>query len=342
VKSTRALRFALIVLLAAHLVVLSAGFVAPYDYSTQNRAFPYVSPTRIHFADTNGNWHWRPFVYRLMEGESFGSYAEDTSSSYPLRFFVTGEPYRLMGLVPMKTRLFGVEGDAHIFLMGTDGLGRDQFSRLLYGGRISLFAGLLAAALSLIWATVFGTVAGYYGKWVDEGIMRLAELFVALPWLYLLFAVRAFLPLHMAPSATFLLLVAVIGLVGWARPARLVRGIVLSARERNFVLAAANFGASDFYLLRRHILPQTWGVVLTQAALLAPLYILAEVTLSFVGLGVGEPTPSWGNLLASLQQYYVLDSYWWMLLPAVTLVPIFLAYFSLASALHERLKSAIL
>jgi peptide/nickel transport system permease protein len=341
-KSTVAFRGALIFLVAAHLAVLCAGFLAPYDYSVQNRAYPFAPPTRIHFVDANGGWHWRPFVYRLEPGETFGTYKEDKSTTHPLQLFVAGEPYRFPNLVPMRTRLFGVEDDGRIFLMGTDGLGRDQFSRLLYGGQISLFAGLLAAALSLLFGTAFGTIAGYYGKWADEGLMRLAELFLALPWLYLLFAVRAFLPLHVAPSTTFLLLVAVIGLVGWARPARLVRGIVLSARERNFVLAAANFGASDFYLLRRHILPQTWGVVLTQAALLAPLYILGEVTFSFLGLGVGEPTPSWGNLLASLQQYYVLDSYWWMLLPAMTLVPIFLAYFSLASALHERLKSAIL
>jgi peptide/nickel transport system permease protein len=341
-KSGPAFRISLVFLLATHLAVLCAGFLAPYDYSNQNRSYPFAPPTRIHFVDANGGWHGRPFVYRLVEGESFGSYTEDRNTIYPLHFFVKGEPYRFMNFVPMRTHLFGVEGDARFFLMGTDGLGRDQFSRLLYGGQISLFAGLLAAALSLVWGTALGTIAGYYGKWVDEGFMRLAELFLALPWFYLLFAVRAFLPLHLAPSATFLLLVAVIGVVGWARPARLVRGIVLSARERNFVLAAKNFGASDFYLLRRHILPRAWGIVLTQAALLAPLYILAEVSLSFLGLGVGEPTPSWGNLLASLQQYYVLDSYWWMLLPAVTLVPIFLAYFSLASALHERLKSAIL
>ncbi|MCI0351549.1 MAG: ABC transporter permease, partial [Acidobacteriales bacterium] len=249
-KSTWAFRLALIVLLVVHLAVLCAGFLAPYDYSIQNRAYPFAPPTRIHFLDANSNWHWRPFVHRLVEGETFGRYKEDKGSIHPLRFFFAGEPYRLMGLVPVRTRLVGVEGDAHIFLLGTDGLGRDQFSRLLYGGQISLFAGLLATTLSLVWGAIFGTVAGYYGKWVDEGIMRLAELFVALPWLYLLFAVRAFLPLHMAPSATFLVLIAVIGLVGWARPARLVRGIVLSARERNYVLAAANFGASDFYLLR--------------------------------------------------------------------------------------------
>ena len=126
----------------------------------------------------------------------------------------------------------------------------------------------------------------------------------------------------------------------WARPARLVRGVVLSARERNYVLAARGFGAGDLYLIRRHIAPQTFGLVLTQAALLVPQYILAEVTLSFLGLGVGEPVPSWGNMLAALQQYHVLSSYWWMWLPGLALVPVFLAYFALAEALHARVGPA--
>jgi peptide/nickel transport system permease protein len=323
-----------------HAVMIGAGFFAPYHYSSQNRSYPFAPPTRVHFIDALGRWHWRPFVYGIAQQQEFANYTEDKNRIYPVRFFVTGEEYQLANVLPARIHFFGVDQDARVFLMGADGFGRDQFSRLLYGGQISLFAGVLAAALSLLWGTAFGTFAGYYGSWVDEGIMRLAELFLALPWLYLLFAVRAFLPLHIAPGSAFLLLIAVIGLVGWARPARLVRGIVLSAKERNYVLAARNFGASDFYLLRRHILPQAWSVILTQAALLVPLYILAEVTLSFLGLGIGEPTPSWGNLLASLQQYYILDSYWWMFLPGLTLVPIFLAYFSLASAAQVRVKSA--
>ena len=144
--------------------------------------------------------------------------------------------------------------------------------------------------------------------------------------------------MHISPTVAFFLLVVVIGTVGWARPARLIRGVVLSARERKYVLAARGFGASDFYLLRRHILPQTMGVFLTQAALLIPQYILAEVTLSFLGLGVGEPVPSWGNMLGSLQQYHILASYWWMLAPALVLVPVFWGYQVLADFLHERLE----
>jgi peptide/nickel transport system permease protein len=165
--------------------------------------------------------------------------------------------------------------------------------------------------------------------------MRVAELFMALPWLYLLFALRAFLPLSVSPVQAFFLIILVIGAVGWARPARLVRGVVLSARERDFVRAARGFGATDSYLLRRHILPETSSVILTQAAILVPQFVLAEMTLSFLGLGVPEPVPSWGSLLASLQQYSVLVSYWWMYLPALAIVPFFLGYLGLASALQQ-------
>jgi peptide/nickel transport system permease protein len=183
---------------------------------------------------------------------------------------------------------------------------------------------------------MIGMAAGYYGGWRDEILMRVAELFLALPWLYLLFALRAFLPLSVSPIQAFLLVVIVIGLVGWARPARVVRGVVLSVKERDFVRAARGFGASGAYLLRRHIFPETASVLLTQAAILVPQFVLAEMTLSFLGLGVPEPVSSWGNLLATLQQYSVLVSYWWMYLPALAIVPFFLGYLGLASALQER------
>jgi len=335
----RTISFPLLLLAAIHFTVLCAGFFAPYDYASQNRTLPFAPPARIHFVDSRGKWHFRPFVYGLAGQPShFGFYSEDENNVYPVRFFVQGDEYKVMGGVTSHLHLWGVSEPARMFLIGSDGYGRDQFSRLLFGGQISLFAGLLAAALSLVVGLGFGVVAGFYGKWTDEMIMRLAELFLALPWLYLLFAVRAFLPLHITPTAAFLMLVVIIGFVGWARPARLVRGVVLSAKERNYVLAGRNFGASDLYLLRRHILPQTAGVVLTQAALLIPQYILAEVTLSFLGLGIGEPVPSWGNILASLQQYHILVSYWWMFIPGVALIPVFLSYFLLANALQKRLK----
>ena len=321
-------------LVAVHLSALGADFLAAYSPNEQNRTMPYAPPSRARFVDAEGRPHLRPFVYRLVEA-SAGGYEEDRSRAYPIRFLVRDAPSGF----PRRTarlHLFGVDEPARVFLLGTDGFGRDQLSRLLHGARISLFAGLLATAVSLAVGCVLGTLAGFYGRWIDAALMRGAELFLALPWLYLLFAVRASLPLHVSAAQAFLLLVLVIGLVDWARSARLVRGVVLSARERNYVLAARGFGASDFYLIRRHIAPQTFSLLLTQATLLVPQYILAEVTLSFLGLGVSEPEPSVGNMLSALQHYDVLASYWWMWIPGLALVPVFLAYFALSDALQSR------
>jgi peptide/nickel transport system permease protein len=272
-----------------------------------------------------------------LRAGSFDQYEEDTATAVPLRFFDRAAAYHLLGFVPSHLHLFGASG-ARIYLLGTDTYGRDQLSRILYGGQVSLLAGLLGAGVTLFLGALIGMAAGYFGGWRDDLLMRIAELFLALPWLYLLFALRAFLPLAVSPLEAFLLVVIVIGMVGWARPARLVRGVVLSVKERDFVRAARGFGASDVYLLRRHILPETASVLLTQAAILVPQFVLAEMTLSFLGLGVPEPMSSWGNLLAALQQYNVLVSYWWMYLPALAIVPFFLGYLSLASALQQRTR----
>ena len=335
-RAPRAFKSWLLVLAALHGIIICAGFFAPYDPVEQDRKSPYLPPVRIHFVDSGGHLHLRPFAYslRLREG-SFDQYDEDTAQSHTIRFFVQGDRYHLLGLLPCRMHFFGAD-NARIYLLGSDGYGRDQLSRLLFGGQVSLLAGLLGAGITLFAGLLIGAMAGYCGGWKDSVLMRLAELFLALPWLYLLFALRAFLPLTVSPLGAFFLIIAVIGAVGWARPARLVRGVVLSAKERDFVRAARGFGASPFYLLRRHILPETYGVLLTQAAILIPQYVLAEMTLSFLGLGVPEPVPSWGNLLSSLQQYSVLVSYWWMYLPALVMVPFFLGYLGLASALQEQ------
>jgi peptide/nickel transport system permease protein len=166
--------------------------------------------------------------------------------------------------------------------------------------------------------------------------MRLGEASLALPWLYLLLAGRALLPLDLAPGAGYMSLIAIVGLLAWARPARLVRGVALSSKERGYMVAARSFGASDVYLLRVHIIPDALSVAMTQALLLAPRYMMAEVTLSFLGLGVDEPVPSWGNMLAAAQHYYVLTAYWWMLLPAVPPAIVSLCCFSIGDRLLAR------
>jgi peptide/nickel transport system permease protein len=341
----------LALLTGIHLVVLMAGFVAPYDPARQDRAAPNCPPTRVHWVGADGRLRWHPFIYALTDNavteNGFAQPAneaepctENPRTAYPIQLLSRGVPYSLLGALTSDHHLLGVATPAHLYLMGTDNYGRDVFSRLLYGGQISLFAGLLATALSLAMGVLMGTLAGFYGGWGDAVIMRGAELFLALPWLYLLLALRAFLPLHTGPRQAFLLLISVIGFLGWARPARLIRGVVLSAKERSHILAARSFGASDLYLLRRHVLPETRSVVLTQAALLIPQYVLAEVTLSFLGLGLSEPVPSWGTMLATLQQYHVLVSDWWMFFPGVILVLVFLSYGGLSHALQGARANA--
>lgn len=295
------LRLALAFLVALHVAALFAGLLAPYDYAEQHREYPFVAPMRLHFDGL------RPFV----------TDPNDPSRRWPVHFFRAG-------------KLIAVDPPGVIFLVGSDGFGRDVLSRLLYGARVSLFTGLFAAFLALGIGVAMGTAAGYLGGWPDQLLMRTGELVVALPWLYLLLAMRAFLPLHISTLAAFFLLIGVIGSAGWVRPARLVRSVVLSGRERDFVSAARGFGASDFYLIRRHVLPQTWATVLTQATVLIPQFVLAEVTLSFLGLGVGEPVPSWGNMLAQAMQYHAVISHTWLLIPGLATIPVLLSYLIIA------------
>ena len=335
-RSHTGLRILIAVLALIHLAILFAGFVSPYNPADQNRELSYASPTPIHFVDASG-FHFRPFAYAIVM--DFNGFREDQSREIPLRFFVKGEPYTLLWIFHCNTHLFGVDQPARLLLFGADAYGRDEFSRLLNGGQISLAAGLIATFITLAVAAVVGTVSGFYGKWIDEGLMGFSELFLCLPWFYFLVGVRAFMPLHVSPKETFFLLISVIGIIGWARPARLIRGIVLGARNRNYVLAARGFGASDYHLWRRHILPETFAVLLPQATLLIPQYIAAEATLSFFGLGISEPVPSWGNMLSTLQQYNVLVLYWWLLAPAGALIITSVTYWRLADRMHYWLQS---
>ncbi len=326
-------------LIALHLVVLAAGFFAPYHYSEQNRNLPLAPPMKLRWIDADGGWQTRPFVYAWVQGDNDTAYREEVTRKYPIQFLARGNSYSILGLFDSNRHLFGVEAPGRVFVLGTDSYGRDIFSRLLFGGQISLVAGLAGLVLSMVIALVMGGLAGYYGGWPDHLIMRFSDLFLALPWLYLLFAVRAFLPLELGPWQNVVLIVGLLGVVGWARPMRLIRGVVLSAKEREYVQAAASFGASDFRLLRQHVLPQTLGVIGTQAAVLVPMYILAEVTLSFVGLGVAEPLPSWGNMLASLREYHVLVTARWMFAPGIALAIVTLLYHFLLSSIGATRQS---
>ena len=327
----------LVLFVALHLVVIFPGFFSTQGYAEQNRDLPFSPPTRLHFVRPDGQISLRPFVYGWNQAAlDTGIYEADRSQIYPLQFFVHGSPYTIVKGINASTHLFGVESPGRLYLFGTDDFGRDEFSRMLYGGRISILAGWIGAAIALFTGGIVGLISGYTGRWVDSVTMRMVELFMALPWLYLLFAVRAILPLQIETTDTFILLIAVVGIIGWARPARLVRSMVLSAKERNFVLAARAMGASNTHILRKHILPQVYALLLTMAAYLVPQFILAEVTLSFLGLGIGEPVPSWGTLLAELQKYNVLVNYWWMYAPGIALVALFLIYHWASSTIQQR------
>ena len=329
----RAARSPAVVSLAGiHMLVLLAGFFSPYDPTEQNRALPLVPPTRVHFLDAQGGFR-RPFIYGLrLERDG---YRESLEQRYPVQFLVSGSRYRILGLISCRIHLFGVADPGRVFLLGSDAFGRDQLSRILYGGQVSLMAGLLAATVTLTLGLTAGSIAGFCAGWRDAVVMRLAEVFLALPWLYLLLGVRAFLPLSLDPVQTFLLMIGVIGVVGWARPARLIRGMVLSAREREYVGAARSFGASGIHLLLWHIWPEVRSALMVQASVLIPQYILAEVTLSFLGLGVGEPASSWGAMLAVLRDPGMMMGCWWLAAPAFVLLPVFLCYYRIAGSLGE-------
>jgi peptide/nickel transport system permease protein len=312
---------ALAFIAAIHMAALLAGALAPYPYDEQHRDFPLAPPSRVHFLDAAGHLHARPFVYAIVP-DSAGGYREEPSRSYGIQ------------LLPGNGRLFGVARPGLLFLIGADAYGRDIFSRLLYGARVSLFTGLLAASLSMGIGALLGIVAGFYSGWIDQLLMRAGELALALPWFYLLLAIRAALPLYIGGWRAFLLVIAIIGGIGWARPARVIRSVAMSARGADYVLAAEGFGAPPGYIMRRHILPAILGVALTQASVLIPQYILAELGLSFLGLGVGEPIPTWGNMLADAIHEPLLH-FPWLAAPGVAAIPVLLAYLTLAEALGD-------
>ena len=312
--------------IAVYVVVLAAPLVAPYDPAVQHRDRPLAPPTRVHMVDREGRFHVRPFVY-----------AEDANGgvrAYPLRVFARSPDE--FDAARGSRHLVSVDAPAHLFLFGTDTLGRDQFSRLLYGGRVSLGVGLLATALALGAGLMLGSIAGFFGGWIDAAVMAASDVFVALPWLYLLLALRAALPLDVAPARALAAIVIVIGIAGWARPARLVRGVVLSVRHRDFVVAAAASGASPARVLRSHVAPAALTVALTQASILIPQYTLAEITLSFFGIGIGEPTPSWGAMIGAMLRQELTIAHWWLAAPAAALIGVSLLYHATADALQRR------
>ncbi len=318
------------------LCAVLADFLSPYSPAAEHREAPSAPPSRIRFRDAAGQWSPRPFVYRIRSVDLLSrQYAEDVDRPYPLRFFVTGEPYRLLGMVSCRRHLFGVDEPARIFLFGADALGRDLFSRLCAGARLSLWTAAAALLISLPLALFIGGIAGYAGGVADFLSQRFIELLLALPTLYLLIALRSTLPQQLPPGRVFFAMVGLMAVFGWAHLARIIRGTVLSLRQQPFVMAARALGASDRRILVRHIFPHLAGTLFPQAAIIAPGFILAEITLSYLGLGVSDPLPSLGKMLAMEGGLTQLTRYWWTLAPCVVIFFLSLTFYLLSEGLRE-------
>jgi len=327
-----------VVLLALYVLAGFADFIAPYSLDFTDRTKFYHPPTLLHLRDMQGRWSLRPFVYntRLLD-PGLRTFAVDRTRPYPVRFFVRGEPYRLLWLFPTRIHLVGVDDPARLFLLGSDAFGRDLFTRILYGSRVSLIVGLLVVGVTLPIGMVYGGVAGYFGGWVDNLMMRLAEVIIAFPSFYLLLTLSAVLPASVGCATRFYLIVGILSFIGWAGFARLIRGVVLSLKQFEFVLAARAMGQGDLPIILRHILPNTSSLVIVVATLTIPSAILGESALSFLGLGVREPCASWGNLLSAGANLINLSRSPWLLFPGIFIILAVVAFNFLGDGLRDAL-----
>jgi peptide/nickel transport system permease protein len=281
----------------------------------------------------------RPFVYATVPADpELLTYRTDPAHALPVRFLVRGAPYRLLGLLPADRHLFGVDAPGRIYLLGADPLGRDELTRLLFGAQVSLTVGLVGILLSFALGLVFGGIAGYAGGWIDALIMRSTEVLLSIPGLYLIIALRGAFPRDLPSRQVYLAIVVILSLIGWAALARVIRGMVLSIRTQDYVVAAEALGMSRARVLIRHILPNTATFVIVAATLAVPGYILGEVFLSFLGLGVQEPSASWGNMLQQGRNVDVMRGQPWLLFaPAIAIFLTVMAFNILGDGLRDAL-----
>lgn len=358
-------RFGALVLLLFYLGVVLAEFVAPYDPYTAQPNGSLLPPTQIYWRDQQGSW-LGPHVYPTTQGpvdlETGDRLIQvDRTQPSPIRLFVQGAPYRFLQIqLPVPTqfsltnpkfqeieifpgfngnlRLFGAVGPGRLNLLGTDEQARDQFSRLVYGGRISLSIGLVGILISFPLGMLIGGISGYFGGLTDGILMRFVEVLMTIPGIYLLVALAAVLPPGLTSSQRFLLIVLITSFVSWAGLARVIRGQVLSIKEREFVQAAKAMGGGPLYIILRHVLPQTATYMIISATLSIPSFIVAEAVLSLIGLGIQQPDPSWGNMLSLATNASILVLQPWLVWsPAVLIVLTVLAFNLLGDGLRDAL-----
>ncbi len=341
-KQNSLARFGAIILIVFYIAAIGADFVAPYSPYTAIDNASLLPPTEIHWRNDDGEFVG-PYVYPVTQGPIDLETGQrelnvDRDRPSPIRLFVKGSQYRFLGLIRTDLHLFGTTGEGRFHLLGTDQQGRDQFSRLVHGARISLFIGLVGIIISFPIGMFVGGISGYFGGWIDSGIMRLVEVMMTIPGIYLLVALAAVLPPGLSSAQRFLLIVLIVSFISWAGLARVIRGQVLSIKQREFTQAARAMGANPFYIIIRHVLPQTATYIIISATLAVPGFIVAESVLSLIGLGIQEPDPSWGNLLSGATNASIMVLQPWLVWPPALLIILTVLAFNL---LGDGLRDAL-
>lgn len=329
---------ATIIIIMMYITIIFAEFFAPYDKTTSNMDYLSAPPFRIRFIDSQRRVHIRPFVYRRT-GERDPKtlrfvYTEDVGKKDFIKLFVRGDEYRLFGSISSNIHFFGVEEGA-LFLLGTDQRGRDLFSRIIYGGRISLSIGIIGVAILVFLGALIGTISGYYGGWIDNIIQRFIEILRTIPQIALWMALAAALPPTLPSTYVYLGIVIILGLIGWTGLAREVRGKVLAIRGSDFVHAAEVAGASSGRIFFKHLIPNISSHIIVTATLSIPVMIIGESSLSFLGLGIKPPMTSWGLLLNQVREVQILKHFPWLLLPALFIVISVLCFNFMGDALRD-------
>ena len=333
-------RVALVVLGVIYFALLFADFIAPYTKDFSDRTMAYVPPSKIFTIDENGRFS-KPYTYNYKR--EFDSqdlkivYTLDRSQKHYVKFFAQGQKYKFLGLIPMKRHLVTTDEGGRLYLLGTDINGRDVFSRILFGGRISMTIGFLALFVLFPIGLLYGGIAGYFGGKTDIIMMRFAEAVMSIPSFYLLIILASILPSGMTSVQRFMLIVVILALIGWAGFARVVRGMVLSIKNQEYIQAAKSIGASRLRIIVKHILPQTTSFVIVAMTLSVPSYILSESGLSFLGLGIQQPDASWGNMLKEAQEYTNIIYRPWLLTPGFLIFIAVLAFNLIGDTIRDIL-----
>ncbi|MFO7883026.1 MAG: ABC transporter permease [Kosmotogaceae bacterium] len=275
-----------------------------------------------------------PDLFEIVQNPNVIEYE---TRKFPIKFFIRSWKYKLLWLIPSDIHLFGVETPAEVHLFGGDAYGRDVFSRILFGSRISLSIGILGIMITFTLGLLIGGSAGYYGGWADEISMRSTEILMSIPGFYLLISLRAILPVGLPPHITYLLIVVILSFIGWPGMSRVIRGMVLSLKSNEFVEAAMAMGYPDRRIIWKHIIPNTSTYIIVAATLAIPQYIIGEAGLSFLGLGITEPSASWGLMLSQAQNIKSMTEAPWLLLPGLFIFIIVMAFNLLGDALRDAL-----